>query len=175
MSNSPVRKDLPNKHSAEIGRIVTRWSYLEWQLRQIAYSLLRISPKEGRLSVREPRVTDYLTMIEDLVQLKRLGVRVEWKKLRKHVDELADHRNRLAHGVWLKQQGYRVPCLQLTKGVWQPEPGKAPIKAKIDPVSVPITVDDLRSVVNAIDSVIEYIDKVRMAIDVRLNSLSNVG
>ena len=164
MAKVPVRKHLPVKHNTESGRIITRWSYLEWQLRQLAYVLLGVNPKEGRLAVREPRVTDYLTMIQDLAELKRLQLRVDWKQLRRHLEELTNHRDRVAHGIWLKQPGFRVPCLQLTKGKWQPEPGKPAIRAKVNPVSVPITVGDLCSIVKSIDSVIQYIDQVTIAI-----------
>lgn len=164
MAVYPVLERLPQRHRAELGHIIMRWAYLEWRLRQINYALLGIDPKEGRLAVREPRATDYLTMIQDLAELKRLPLRVDWKKLRKHLGELANHRDRLAHGIWLKIPGHRVPCLQLTKGTWQPQGGGPTYKAKADPVSVPVNVGDLQSVATAINSIIDYLGQVEGAV-----------
>ena len=62
MPTYPVRRKLPVAYSTEIGRIITRWAWLEWELKRVAYTILEIGPKEGRLSVREPRAHDYLTM-----------------------------------------------------------------------------------------------------------------
>ena len=55
MATYPVRDKLPISHTTEIGRIITRWAFLEWLLRQIAYLLLDLNPKAGRLAVRDPR------------------------------------------------------------------------------------------------------------------------
>ena len=74
MPTYPVRPNLPVAYSTEIGRIITRWARLEWELKRIAYTILQIGPKEGRLSVREPRAHEHLTMIEDLMRVRGLDL-----------------------------------------------------------------------------------------------------
>ncbi len=174
MATYPVRDKLPISHTTEIGRIITRWAFLEWLLRQIAYLLLGLNPKAGRLAVRDPRATDCVTMIEDLVHVNGLKIRVEWKLLRRGLDDLSKHRHRLAHGVWLKIPGQRSPCLQIVKDTWQPNPNKPSIKAKIDPISVPVTASDLHSVTRAIESAIRELQKLAGVIDAALRALREI-
>lgn len=104
-----IRRSLPVAHSREIGRIVTHWSFLEWRLKNVAYALLGIGPKEGRLAVRQPRASDYVTMLQDLLDLKHVPVSVDLQKFRKLLNDLGDYRNSLVHGVWLKHPSYSDP------------------------------------------------------------------
>ena len=55
MSEFPVIYNLPADHEREIGRIMIRWAHLEWKFKHTCYLLLGVGPKEGRLTVREPR------------------------------------------------------------------------------------------------------------------------
>lgn len=141
-----------------------RWAYLEWQMKQISYLLLGINRKAARIAVREPRASDYVTMIQDLAELKEMPLRVQWRALKNHIDELLNHRDRLAHGVWVKHPDHKMPCLLLTKGKWQPDSGGPAYKARINPVAVPVTVEDLRSIVTAIDSLADHLRKIEDAV-----------
>ena len=111
MGAYPVRRRLPVKYSTEIGRIITRFAFLESQLRAMTYKLLMVNDKQGRLAVRAPRVVDHITMIQDLAALAKLELKVDWKKLKAFCREAESFRNRLAHGIWLKHSGVKTSLI----------------------------------------------------------------
>src|SRR5690606_23060901 len=84
----PVRRRLPRNYSTEIGRVIARWALFESRLRALAYLLLDVSPERGRLAVRGGRVADYLTMLEDLMVLRGVGVTVNIKALKLPLSEV---------------------------------------------------------------------------------------
>ncbi len=153
MSVYPVLLSLPVSHSREIGRIITHYAHLEWRLRLVIYALLNIGPKEGRIAVRETRAEEYVTMIEDLLSVKKIRVNVNSKKSKKFLTLLREHRNTLAHGIWVKHPSSRSPVLQLAKGIWQPDPSKPQRRARriIEPEGAVIRVTELRQFVRLID------------------------
>ena len=123
MAVYPARYRLPVSYSTEIGRIITRWAYLEAVLRTTAYLILRVGAKHGRVAVREPRVVDYVTMLQDLMHLESLKTRVDLKTLKKSLEEIEALRHKLAHGIWLKHPSTKLPVLQIVKGSYPPSPG----------------------------------------------------
>ncbi len=168
MTTYPIIQNLPVSHTREIGRFITQWALLEWKLKQIAYDLLAVEPPVGRLAITEPRVVDYVTMLEDILRIKRLKVDVDLKKLKTSLSELASHRDRIAHGVWLKYPKTRSPTLQIIKGSWQPDPKKPKVKAVIHPRTVAVRVQDLQILVANVKTLIEAIEiltgKVRLVL-----------
>ncbi|MCZ6496530.1 MAG: hypothetical protein O6924_10175 [Alphaproteobacteria bacterium] len=158
MATYPIIQNLPVAHNREIGRLITQWALLEWKLKQIAYDLLVVEPPVGRLAVNEPRVVDYVTMLEDILRVKKLKIDVDLKKLKTALSELANHRDRIAHGVWLKRPKTRSPDLQIIKGSWQPDPNKPKVKAVIHPRSVTVRVQDLQILVAKVKTLIEIVD-----------------
>lgn len=164
MYNFSVWERLPAEHSRQIGRIITRWAYLEWHLRQIVYQLLPVDPKAGRLVVREPRVTDAVTMISDLAEMRGVHLQKDFKKLNTELQRLVTHRDRIAHGIWLKNRDNKIPILQVTKGSWQPDPNNPPIKRVIKPEGIPLSIKDLRVLVDQIEIAISKIMLYRVAV-----------
>lgn len=156
MPEVPVLRKLSVSHSREIGRIIVRWAHLEWRLRLIAYALLGLDQKEGRLAVRATgRVVEFVTMLQDLENAKRFDLGVDWKGLRKVLKHLSEHRGRLAHGLWLRVGRTKSPSIQIVNDVWQPDPKKKPTRAKIDPVSAIVRANDLNFIAQQIDSMID--------------------
>ncbi|MCZ6740880.1 MAG: hypothetical protein O7D27_01840, partial [Alphaproteobacteria bacterium] len=139
-------------------------------LKQIAYDLLVVEPPVGRLAVTEPRVVDYVTMLEDILRIKRLKVDVDLKKLKTSLSEIANHRDRIAHGIWLKYPKTRSPTLQIIKGSWQPDPKKPKVKAVIHPRAVTVRVQDLQILVANVKTLIAVVDV--LAVEVR-NALAS--
>ncbi len=153
MAVYPVRRRLPTAHSTQIGRIITRWAVLEWQLKNIAYALLNIGPKEGRLAVRETRVEKYIDMIEDLMKLKGLPVPDDLADFKTTLKILESHSNRLAHSIWIRHPDFKEPVMQLLKGKWQPNPKepKRTVSRLIEPEAVLIRLKELREFALLID------------------------
>ena len=167
MPTYPVRRKLPAAYSTEIGRIITRWAWLEWELKHVAYAILQVDQAEGRLSIREPRAHEYLTMIEDLMQVRGLSISA---KLKPHVkpaktalETLGNLRNALAHGIWIKRPETPLPVLQLPSGglIKLPNLPKKLPKAKIEPRALVIELSGLRAAVHDIEEVTRFIRAMR--------------
>ena len=135
MPTYPVRYRLPVSYSTEIGRIITRWAFLEFRLKETAYMLLGVDPKVGRIAIREPRITDYIDMIQDLMHLKSITATADLKKLRKSLEKIQSFRDKLAHGIWMKHDTTKLPVLQVVKGSYISNPEGKKTKAKIDPLA----------------------------------------
>ena len=165
-----TRYRLPVSYSTEIGRIITRWAFLEWRMRETAYLLLDIGPKEGRLAVREPRATDYLTMLEDLIRLKSLKTKINFKELRKSLEATKSLRDGLAHGIWLKHGATKQPVLQIVSGSYPPTPGAQTVKARIDPQAVEIRLQSLKDITREIDNLTLLISLLKHSVGQQLSS-----
>ena len=149
MGTYPVRRKLPVAYSTEIGRIITRFAFLETQLRNITYHLLDISPKQGRVAVRQFRVADQITIIEDLAKLAKIDLKVTWKNLKQPCKEAESYRDRLAHGVWLKHSETETPVLQDFSTAYVRN--GAPRKPKIYPLAVPVQLEHLKNITSNIE------------------------
>jgi hypothetical protein len=149
MRTAPQALPLPVSYYREIGRIITLWAHVEWRLRQIAYRLLEIGPKPGRIAIREPRATDYLEMIVDLMELKKLSIPPKMPELWKDIDKCVLWRDRLAHNIWLRDPKSGEIVIQVTRGKWERPAGAKPKKGekqksrKVVPEGIPVTVPKL--------------------------------
>ncbi len=151
-----VHRRLPTAHSTQIGRIITRWAYLEWSLRNSIYALLDIGPPQGRIAIREQRAERYVDTVEDLLRIAKIDVDFEFKKYKDFLRILREHRNSLTHGIWLKHPDFNEPVLQITKGTWNPQPSNPKTKTKrvIKPEAALIRLKELRKFVPLIDQAI---------------------
>ena len=113
MATHPIRFRLPTSYNTEIGRIIQHWALLEWRIRSIAYLLLDLDPKRGRVAVREVRINMYVTMIEDLSKIRSIKLDIDTKQLKKNLEKLAYLRNAIAHGIWVKHPQTLKPVLQI--------------------------------------------------------------
>lgn len=68
-----ARYDIPAALAREIGRFLVTWAYFEHYVQVVIWNTLRITAEEGRIAVREPRITDRLDMICDLWGLPTIG------------------------------------------------------------------------------------------------------
>lgn len=153
MPEYPIRYRLPTQYSTDIGRIITRWAFLEYRLKETAYMVLGIGPKIGRISVREPRVTDYVVMLQDLMLLKSLKTSVDLKKLRRKLETVQAFRDKLAHGIWVKHATTNLPVLQVIKGSYlPPHRGAIKVKARIDPLAAKVHLQGLKAIVHDIET-----------------------
>ncbi len=146
MATYPILRRLPVSHSYQIGRVITRWAVVEWQLKSVANLLLGVSPGARRLGIRTARAADYITMYEDLIKLRKMKVSSDLKLLKRALKDIEEDRNQIADGVWLKHPTRKTPHLQLTKGKWH-----AASTRVIDPEMVPVTVKNLRDLVRSIN------------------------
>ena len=147
MPTYPIRYRLPVAYSTEIGRIIPRWAFLEYRLKETAYMVLGVDYKVGRVAMREPRTAEYVDMIRDLMSLKSLTTSVDLKELRKTLEKLQPFRDKLAHGIWVRHDTTKLPVLQVTKGSYVLETAgpKTKAKAKIEPLALAVRLADLKT------------------------------
>lgn len=133
-------KDIPNDIAAVVGNIIAKWSYAESLARVAAYSLLGVSPQEGRLAVREPDIKNYILMIRDLAALHGVKFSANPTKLAEHLGEIASFRNAIAHGNWVTVND--ALYLRVTVGTWTTQYGRK-VSRKITPQGWPINAEGL--------------------------------
>ena len=91
---------LPPGYSKFLGDIVAGWSLIEHILTGCVYRLLALTPREGRIAVREPRAEDRLTMIQQLAEARGWSSRRIGKRSRRTSRERKEAATR-----WLTQVG----------------------------------------------------------------------
>jgi|SRR5882724_2221240 len=166
MKSWPVVSHLPARHRTAIGQIVTRWAYFEWRLKQVAYKLLDVTPKQGRIAVREPRVVDYITMLEDLMELRGIETRMSLRHFRRSLEHTENARDWISHGIWIQNPRTKEMRLQLTKGSWRADPTKQKgVSRKKVPQSIPANPKRLKNVSLVIDTLISFADEMERDID----------
>lgn len=138
---------LPAKLLKEIGRIVTVFSCIEHEIRWITYTLLRVTPQEGRLAVQEPRVRDSFEVIKSLMKIHSVTVTHNVDALASEIGEMESVRDWLAHGVWTRVDGELR--LQITAGKWQPPGEKIGVRRKIIPAAALVTHQHIRKISDA--------------------------
>ncbi len=151
----PVIVKLPKGLSVEIGKIMVRWANIEWRLHQIGYRLLDVSPAVGRIAMCEPRATDYLDMICDLLDLSGLSIPAQVPILRAEIEKWGKWRNRLAHGIWVRHPKTREYMVQASTGQWDRSklPRGQRLSREILTEAVTITEPILKDVVRASESI----------------------
>lgn len=161
MGSFPVRDKLPVKYSTEIGRIITRWSMIEWHLKRLAYDVLKTDPKSGRVAVREPRVGEYITMIEDLLSIRGIKTEIDWKGIKKELEDIESFRNKIAHGIWVTHHRTKNPILQETKGKHPGEKDATQKKARVNPKALNITLNNLQDYRRRVDAANHHLRLIR--------------
>lgn len=129
----PVAREVPDKLLLKVGTIVAQWSYVEWLLRQIAYKLLGLDPKRGRVAIREPRAEQFITMFRQILQIGGIEEPKQFKELIPALRDSKKYRDILAHGIWGRDPDSSDYAIQYTGGNWQPDPTSPKISRKITP------------------------------------------
>lgn len=165
MAMYPTVYRLPLHYNTEIGRIITRFAFLESRLRVIAYLLLNLSPKEGRLAVRLGRIGDAISIIQRLLALQSFTTTQNLDKLSTECKKMERFRDRLAHGIWAKHPGAKTPVLQVTSGSYALSQGGESISAKINPQAVAVQITDFRNQLRGIEIALNTIATLGHEID----------
>ena len=152
MSAYPVRYRVPTQYSTAIGRLITRFAALESALRRLIYALLQLTPQMGRVAVRNPRIENALTMIQDLMALRGFTTTIDMKLVLSECRKLEHFRDKVAHGVWVSHHQTKLPVLQVTGGSYAETPGGKSVKARIQPKAERITLDNFRDYTRGIDN-----------------------
>ena len=128
------------------------------------WKVLGLSDAAGRIALREPRVTDRLEMLCDLVKL-RGGVWDDalYKSILTRIKVAAAKRDLLAHGIWVNYSKYRNEWhVQLARGQW-PKNLRDLVKEsrKVTPEGVVIDLTELRSATTEILELTDDLGRLR--------------
>jgi len=114
-----VHYDLPAPMCRDIGRLMVRFAYVENYLQGIVYLLVGCDQGIGRLAIREPRATDRLELILDLIAAKNLTQPdIDFKTLRKALTDAEKMRNLCAHSAWTWAEERNSWALLVAQGQW---------------------------------------------------------
>ena len=147
--------ELPASINREIGKIIVRWSYLEYCVQKIVWLLAGVPEIVGRFAIREPRFTDRLEMIRDLAPLR--GIKWSEAKFQAYLQQATAAQNRrdlLAHGLWTKYPDGTLRVIH-TRGQHPKNRTQVPHRSrKVSPEALFVTVPELQMMISRIDLLI---------------------
>lgn len=166
-----VIHDLPATLEREIGRVIVKTAKLENDLLALVALLLQLQKPEARLVVRDQRLHERLDTIQDLFALKAIFPEFKFETFRKLLEEVANERDRLAHGVWLKHPDTKVIYLRLTRGNWGRKSHEPKVQRKIYPEATEFTAAHCRLLRDKIEKAIVMAAELGQHFDTALKTL----
>ena len=158
MAQAQFAKDIPAPIAASLGRMIARFSYLEWRMAKTMFNLCGVDPKIGRIAIGAPRISDYPSRMKQVAYVVGLDLSpFPWSALEKILREVKEERDTFAHSVWLKHSKRGVYMIQDTRGSWQTASGEK-ISKRIHPEGRKITAQDLIALRNEIEKAIHQAD-----------------
>lgn len=160
-ASGPAAYVIPVPMSREVGRIIVHWAYYEHSIQALCWEVLGLTPAQGRTAVREPRCSDRLRMLGELVVLRGGSWDKElFRSLCKRSEDVQARRDLCAHGIWANHD--RQWFVQLARGTWSPELGGAVTgPKKATPELLLMTTEKLRAVTADVASLIHDLKRLR--------------
>jgi hypothetical protein len=127
------------------------------------YDVLKISKPAGRIAVREPRVTERLEMLNDLIKLRK-GTWDDalYKSILTRATLLKAKRDLVAHGMWHQYKRTQEYHVQLARGSWPKNVAELVTGSKkVIPEGVPMDLNTLRSATTEIRTMIDDLVRLR--------------
>jgi hypothetical protein len=166
----PIVQRLPDDYLLLIGEVATAWAIQEYELKALAYLMLRIGPKRGRVAVRSPRPSEIVDMVGELMLIDGLkSTTIDLKKFATHLDEIEVRRNTLVHNIWFKVEDRLL--VQSLRGAWPTNSGAPKVTRRIEPAGIPIGIALIADLVSAIRGAIRATLELRADIARQLAAL----
>jgi hypothetical protein len=158
---------LPTTLLAAIARVIVQYAHLEYLINESIYLLSGVEPPLGRVVIKEPRITDRLDMLNELLEMRAIDLsmidnNLRISKIRKSLEEVQTRRHRIAHGVWLRTTGDNKILLRSISGK------HTPFGRKVSRRMMPEAVDET---VQTCKPLLETINNLRVTFEVILSSL----
>src|SRR5262245_11329914 len=94
ITRAVARIDLLASLCREIGRIITRWAYLENAIQHTLRTLLGLSEEEGRLALQKARPNEQLDVIADVAHPYRLKVDTPaFRRMKAKIEKTTDQKS----------------------------------------------------------------------------------
>ena len=159
MDTFPVMKQLPPEYLSGIGQVCFEWAMVERSLAIITYEILNIGPKHGRVAVRSRRAHEQLETIRELMQIDNIDTpQFDLDDLAKDLRDIGPRRDKVAHGIWLKNTETGDVMLQDLGGNWRPDPKGPKVSKRIIPMGSIVPPEYFANLVEAIQIVGENVE-----------------
>jgi hypothetical protein len=130
--------ELPDELNAVIGQVIVAYARLEFNITALAGLMLQLNKAEARIALRTPRVTERLDIVLDLFAIKAIIPSVDTVALRTMLEQAANGRDAIAHGIWLRHPETGELWLRHVRGNWpKDKTGGDRVKRSMLPQSIP--------------------------------------
>lgn len=164
-----VLKSLPASMTRGIGRIMVADAYLDNLLSQTIYLLTGVGPKEGRLSIREPRTIERLELIIDLAEVHKIALKADIPLLRDAITQSTTNRDLVGHGLWFRAPSGDI-LVRSTRSRWPKDKDGKRLSKKILPHGEPIDEHGLSVMLTITESAIGMAEDLHIEIEGALAS-----
>lgn len=97
------RESMDVEKLARIGAVVVGWAMIEYALERIVWALTLVSRDVGQRNPAYEHWSDKQKRILKLLEGDNSRTASDVRRSMNSLEGLAEHRNRVAHGVWLKE------------------------------------------------------------------------
>jgi hypothetical protein len=114
--------DLPSSYLRGIGKIIMANALLENHVSELIFTLLKLTPNEGRVAFEYRGASTMFTLARRLLELHGITPKIDVIDLEECIRDCCQARDQIAHGVWYKKDD--VIRLRLTAGSYETPEGK---------------------------------------------------
>ncbi len=173
--SSPIRQNVPAYITKQVGQIITKWSFLDYQLSRMLWKALDLSSEEGRLGAADRRPHEKFEAVRQLLYLKGIGIDdKDYKTILDGLRNLKDLRDQLAHGIWTLDDG-TWKLINFKGNVVDQSIPKIERSRKLRPELFGVHLDKLAEVSKAITDIIGSLDTLDIVTTSQLKSPKNSG
>lgn len=143
---------------------MVEWARFEYLVQQMAWEALDLHPVEARIALREPRITDRLGMVRDILEQRGATLDKDaFVSIYSRSSDLASQRDLLAHGIW----GHHFDewHIRRARGPWAKNlHAKVGRSRTINPEMVPMTLTALRKIRTEVQTLADDLSKLRKTV-----------
>jgi hypothetical protein len=147
--------DLPRWINTGIGKVIMTHAILENKVSELVYDLAQVSYPAGRVAIIDRSAREQFKVAIELINMYGIAPSISVNKLRDQIEDCCEVRDRLAHGIWMKDKDGSGVVIRIQKGKIATPDGTANQKYK--PRGYAIPSDYFKDHVEVIISAIEIV------------------
>lgn len=152
---------LPPGYSKFLGDVIARWAIVEHVMTSCVRLNVRVPRQVADIAVREPRASDRIDMINELMQVRNITTTVDMGRLRTDVVVAEGQRNVLAHSVWCILEGTDQVFLVRSSASWRPPGIGSRVSRRMVPEAIPWGLTNFQPVFKALSASLDGLDKLQ--------------
>ncbi len=155
-----------------IGDITARFALVEHLLKEITRKLVGMDPKLGRVSVRQPRLEDFVDMIKEILEIEQIAHPANLDALRTRLKRAERYRDMVAHTVWQRHPETKEIYARRLSGHWpKTHPKHGGVSRRIVPEIVLVTPKLMRIERTELDKLVTDLKRMDRLLNVELRAL----